>query len=288
MRTALKSRTLASDYVALASQCRTPNKLDALHIGFENLLAPAEFTYLADLARRQELPGASYPWLGKIADFSSGVFECPQRFGRSALSEHVLLYRDPETDPGQKSLLVAFCGNGRRLGMPTPVFLQCLDSSAWDVVLLRKGDKRRSYLAGLEGLSNSFSRVVRYVETATSADRYRRVISFGVSGGGYAAILAAMLMKAPRGIAIGGCAPASPLRFGLRWRLSICRATVTSGPEFDFVYAADNGRDQEAALSLRNSFGGTLRPVPEADEHNVLGTLLKRGQLPDFLAELLA
>jgi hypothetical protein len=283
----LESSTLTLEYLTLASQCRTQNQLNKLHIGLENLLAPSEFGYFADLARRQELPARSYPWLVRIASLSPGIFDAPQRFGRRALSENILLYQDTSRDAADKSLLVAFCGNGRRLGLPTSVFLQCLDSRGWDVVLVRKDNKYKSYLLGLEGLSSYFPGVIRYVRSATSARQYQRAITFGVSGGGYAAILAAILMKAARGVSICGSPPQSPLGFWSRWQLAVRQACAARGPQFDFVYGADHSYDREAALSLLNSFGGRLHPVADVDDHNALSALLKRGQLADFLNEML-
>jgi hypothetical protein len=282
----LESSTLASEYLTLASQCRTQNQFNKLHIGLENLLAPAEFGYFADLATRQGLPALSYPWLVRIADLSPGVFDSPQQFSRSILSKNVLLYRDASRDVAEKSLLVVFCGNGQSPGMPTSAFLQSLDSRAWDVALLRKGPQKRSYLEGLEGLSSHFPGVIRYVRSATSARQYQRAITFGVSGGGYAAILAAILMKAARGVSICGSPPQSPLGFWLRWQLAIRQASAGRGPEFDFVYGADYSYDREAAQSLLSSFGGRLRPVADVDDHNALSALLKRGQLADFLNEM--
>ena len=123
----LKSSTLASEYLTLASQCRTENQLNKLHINIERLFAPLEIGYIAELAKVQQLPPLSSRWLDKISSFSPGIFDSPQRFRRHSLSENVLLFQDTDQDAAEKSLLVAFCGNGHRLGMPISVFLQCLD-----------------------------------------------------------------------------------------------------------------------------------------------------------------
>jgi hypothetical protein len=49
----------------------------------------------------------------------------------------------------------------------------------------------------------------------------------------------------------------------------------------------DSELDHAAAVSLQNSFGGTLHPLPNLSDHNVLFALLTRGQLAGFLNEVL-
>jgi hypothetical protein len=296
----LKSSILVSQYFTLASQCRSQNQSNKLHIDLENLLAPGELIQIADLAKTQQLPPSSCRWLESIERFSPELFDSPQRYRRRALCEceHVLIYQDPDRDAASKSLLVAFAGNGRRLGMPTSVFLQCLDSAAWDVVLLRKGPQKKSYVQGLEGISTHFPGLIRYLQTAATPRQYRRVVTLGTSGGGYAAILAAVLMNTSRGISICGAPPKSPSGLSVQWKLAsfrvrrqlaICqRATGKPRQDLHFVYGADCAPDRESALSLLSSFDGMLRPAAEVGEHNLLGALLKRGQFTDFLNEMLA
>jgi hypothetical protein len=284
----LAASTSTSDYLALASQCRSRNQFNRLHIALENILAPVEFGYFADLAARQQLPAAGYPWLVRIADLCPDLFVSPQPFGRRVLSENVLLYQDPSREAADKRLLVAFAGDGRRLMMPVAVFLQCLDSRLWDVVLLRKGPEKKSYLAGVEGMSRNFPSVIRYVESMTSAWRYQSVVTLGTSGGGFAAILSAILMNATRGISICGCPRQRPPGFWLRLQLAVHRARAPHRPEFVFAYGADHDADHKAALALQSSFGGRLRPVTGVGGHNILGALLARGELGGFLEEILA
>ena len=46
--------------------------------------------------------------------------------------------------------------------------------------------------------------------------------------------------------------------------------------------------DQAAAVALQELFGDHLPSVPGLHKHSVLGTLLKRGQLEEFMDELLS
>src|SRR6478672_5183605 len=83
----LTSSTLATEYLTLASQCRTVNQFNKLHIRLEKFLAPAEIGYLAGLGDIQQLPSLTHEWLRKLASFSPGIIDSPQRFKRQPLSE---------------------------------------------------------------------------------------------------------------------------------------------------------------------------------------------------------
>jgi hypothetical protein len=94
----LTTSSQASDYLPLALQCRSKNQFNLLHIAFENILAPIEFTHFTDLVVSQELPQGTHDWLRKIYGLSPGLFDAPQGFRRQALAENVLLYREPDRD----------------------------------------------------------------------------------------------------------------------------------------------------------------------------------------------
>jgi hypothetical protein len=278
----------ASEYLPLALECRTQNQFNRLHIHLENILAPPEFVRLADLARREQLPEQSCNWLKKIAGLSPGLFDQPQAFSRRALSENVLFYQDREREAAGKSLLVGFAGDARRLMLPIAVFLQCFDAHAWDVVLLRKGPNKWPYSKGVEGVSRHLPAALNYVKTSIAAGQYRRIVTLGMSGGGFYAILAAILLDGARGVSIGGALPKTALGFRLRWQLAFHRAFAEREPEFKFVYSADHDRDRRAATAMQSAFGGIPCPVAGVADHNPLAPLLARGALAEFLNELLA
>jgi hypothetical protein len=284
----LTTSSQASDYLPLALQCRTKNQFNLLHIAFENILAPIEFTHFTDLVVSQELPQGTHDWLRKIYGLSPGLFDAPQGFRRQALAENVLLYREPDRDVSGKSLLIGFAGNARRLMMPISIFLQCLDSRVWDVVLLRKGADQATYFAGVEGVAGSLPALVQYVESAVPAKTYGRIVTYGTSGGGLAAILAAKLMDAARGVSVSGAPPQAPLDPWLEWQLALRRAYAARRPVLDYVYGADCEIDRNSALSLQHMFGGRLHPVAGIVDHYALKPMLKSGQFPAFLNELLA
>jgi hypothetical protein len=199
----LTTLSQASEYLPLALECRTQNQFNRLHIHLENILSPREFALLADLAKRQQFPERSRNWLEKIGGLSPSLFDSPQAYSRRALSENVLFYQDPERAPATKTLLVGFAGDARRLMLPIAVFLQCLDARAWDLVLLRKGPQKRPFSKGVEGVSRHLPSVLSYVNRLVAARRYRRIVTLGTSGGGFYAIVAAILLDGASGVSIG-------------------------------------------------------------------------------------
>ena len=275
------------DYAELASHCRTQNEFNRLHIELENVLTPLE---LADIAGQADIgahPRPTHAWIEKIRKWTPQLFDTPQRYRRQKVSEHVILYQDPERPMRDKGLLLAFSGNARRLMVPVSVFLQFVDSCSWDVVVLRK-DQRNSYLSGL-GASADFPGLVEYVQAAVGTKAYQRVITLGTSAGGFFAAWAAVLMDAYRGISAGGGLP-STLPSLVQADKSLIRTRPATPREADlcFIYGRDHDRDHRSALLLLDLFGGRLLPIPDVQVHGVLGALLKRCELAAFMNEMLA
>jgi hypothetical protein len=266
------------DYLKLASRCETQNLFNRLHIELENICAPLELVGIAKLPK-SDLPPPTRKWLRQLKKWEPDLFDAPQRYERRVFSWPMVLYQNPEHDVREKGLLVAFSCNARRLMMPIWLFLQFVDSSRWDVVVLKKSG--HSYLTGMEGISTDFPGLVAHVEAAIRPTQYRRVITLGTSGGGFAAIWAALLMGADRGISVCGCPPIS---------LPPSMEDPRAPHEVDlwFVYGGAQEQDHRSALALLDLFGGRLRPVPGVDKHTLFGPLLRRDQFGEFLNEMLA
>jgi hypothetical protein len=275
------------DYAALASRCRTNNEFRRLHIDLENTLAPAELSVIKTFVDTQGPDAQGRAWLGALQKLSPSLLEKPQAYQRHVIAARATLYREPGSDIGKKGLLVAFTGVARRLMLPVCVVLQLIDSRRWDVVVLRKYGSK-SFLSGLEDVPGDFAGLIRHLQRALRASRYRRRITLGTSGGGSAAIMAALLMGADRGLSI--CGSESKTRAGnwLRWRLRIGRVAASAfGRELWYVYGSDFAQDVQSAHLLRTLYGGELHPIPGADVHNVFSWLLERGRLAAYLEDLI-
>jgi hypothetical protein len=277
----------SSDYATLASRCRTNNEFRRLHIDLENTLAPAEFGEIKKFIDTRGQNAQGRAWMAALQELSPDLFEAPQAYQRHALASRATLYQNPASDVANKGLLVAFTGDARRLMLPVCVVLQLIDSRHWDVVVLRKYGSK-SFLSESEDVEGKFPGLIRYVQCAISASRYLRTITLGTSGGGSAAIMAALLMGADRGLSICGSVSKTRPDFWLRWRFRMGRVMAAAfGRELWYVYGSDRPQDVDTARALRDQFGGELHPIPGADEHNVFLWLLERGRLAKFLEGLI-
>ena len=194
------------DYLQRASRCKTKTNLTNCTFGLR------ESSHLASLRASEtgqafQLPRAK-PIMAEENSKAGSQGSLSLRKATSALNlptcDSLRSARSRD-----KGLLVAFTGNARRLMMPIPVFLQFVDAQLWDVLLLKKC-ARNSYLLGIEGISTDFRGLIDYIETTTSAMQHRSVITLGASGGGFAAIWAAVLMRATRGICVRKSASSLP------------------------------------------------------------------------------
>ena len=263
------------DYADLARQCRTRNQFNRLHIDLERLLTPEEIFALGRLALATALPKPTQAWLKDLRGLSPEMFVAPTLFSRLEISETVSLYRDGTLSRSEKSLLVAFTGNYRRLMMPIAVFLQSLDSRSWDVILLRQDGERPYFPAAGPDPADLMSAMLSAGPDFRRSD-YRRLVTIGTSGGGFPAIVAAVAIGASRGISVSGRMPRErPL------------LSAEAPRDLVFVYGESHPVDRDQALSMQSLFTGRLRPVPGVAEHNVLYSLLRQGELAPFLVEVL-
>ena len=142
--------------------CQTQNQFNRVHIDLENILAPLELANLARFAVTRDLPEQTRDWLRKLETQVPEIFELSQQFGRRTVGP-LTLYQNANRDVSNKGLLVAFCGNARRLMLPVSVFLQFVDSHSWDIAVLKKDfgqflfgrTGRCSGSSGLDGLHPS-------------------------------------------------------------------------------------------------------------------------------------
>lgn len=269
------------DYLKLASRCGTQNSFNRLHIELENVCTPVELASVASLARHRRFPQQGRNWLEKLHRWKPELFDAPHPYQRRAFGRWIFLYQDPRSEPRNKGLLIAFTGNARRLLMPISVFLQFVDPVQWDVLVLTKNEDS-SFLEGLEEISGDFPGLIEHVERTFSPTQYRRVITLGTSSGGFPAIWAALLVDAKRGISVGGFPP-DPVPSGAARNKAAARS-----PDLCYVYGGDFLHDYHSALVLQNLCGGRLLAVRDVGKHNVLGVLMKRGQLAEFLDQILS
>jgi hypothetical protein len=267
------------DYLELSSSCRTQNEFNRLHIGLENICTPLEIAGFAKLAKSRASLEATRSWLQKHEKRTPELFQTPQQYGRHVISQYMIVYESRENEKHKKDLLIAFTGNARRLMMPISVFLQFLDSRSWDVVVLKKCP-RNSYLLGLEAIADDFLGLTKSLERKLSPRQYRRTLTLGVSGGGFAAALAAIMIGAARGICVSGGVPRSGVT---DWNPDV----KDHGVDLRFVFAEQNPKDKDLAIAAAEFLGGRPHPIAGVRSHSVLAQLLEEKQLAKFLHEML-
>ncbi len=269
------------DYLAKARRCRTENQFNRLHIELDATLAPSEIAAIREVSKGQDFPEAGRAWLGVLEAHSPALSSAPEPFSRIELHPNVLLYRGASPERRTR-LLLAFTGVARRLMIPTSAFLQSLDAGLWDVCLVRH---RGSFLDGAEGVAEDLDGLLAFLKRRIGFRRYRAVSVFGVSSGGGPAAVAALRIGARRGMSMCGASGERLLQASVRpyfWP-----ALRRRRPELRFVHGAGNVIDRDAAAAMAGAWGGTMLAVDGVKSHNVMGSLMKRGLLKDFLAETL-
>lgn len=201
---------------------------------------------------------------------------------RERLSESAFLYAAHGTS-ADKSLVVGFGGNYLRLMVPTYCILTGLDPWQHDLLLLAD-DRRTLFLQGVAGMADTLADLCDRVADLATARGYRRVVTLGTSGGGPAAIYAAIRAGWAKAVAVG---PGSPARHPDMARAIDSVAPLHDARTTDIVIATSaNARDVDAANQFRSLLrGARLKRDDRFSGHNLLHDLHHRGELRAFLAE---
>jgi hypothetical protein len=249
----------------------------------EHFATPGEFmgerdaaVAMGDQARLAQLDGS-------LTGIDLAKFAQLQPFRRVEVASGATLYRGPGA---RRRLLIAFGGRGDRIGPPTPVFLQCIDATRWDVLLLRDPHLCHFRL-GVAGVGKTFAAIMPWL--APKAARYHHVATLGYSAGGLAAIWAGLALGVDRAICVSGQRPQDVNRLFGRGEVptpftSTCACLDgTVRRPFAFVHAAHHVQDTDFAQSLAGLTGGMAIAAPGYNMHPLLGYLWMRGHLQGFL-----
>lgn len=284
-------------YVAEIMRRRTANLINQLHIALENMLAPGEVCALVDESRERgtNLPAPAAHWLGRMDTLLRGGGQAVQPYDRRTINKSAAVYAAPgtEAERSDRTVVIAFTGDAHRLMLPIALFLQQCPADRYEVLLLN--DLRRSlYLRGIEGFGSDFPETLERIRTLVPAPSNGRIVSFGTSAGGLAAIWAAIGLGLARAVSVGGV---TPDEIGERVQTQglsasgfdeAIRGNAGRLPEVLLVAGEQNERDGRKALSMAGRVPATLISVPDCANHNVLHVLWSRGELGPFLERVLA
>ena len=236
------------------------------------------------------LPPPERRWLAGLYRHLSIEGDEIRRFDRFVAHDDVVLYRVADAPPSS-TVLIAFTGLVERMMLETPAFLQHLPEDT-DVILLRDTLQSR-YLKGIPRIADDLPSVIAQIGAAVRPD-YARIQTIGASMGGAAALHAAVLLGAERGVSVGGSpvgpvgvigtSPASP-----EDHMEPSGAPGTNGrPLLICVFAAENDKDRagaagfDAVLPIDAHLG-----VAGVERHAVLDEVRKFGGLRELLTLLL-
>ncbi len=275
-------------YEKRIARCRTENESNRLHTVMENYLTPVEVrrfeTALAGLP--DDAPGRL--WIGRLIEYMPLNKIRPVEFDRRSFGKSISLFTSDAVPAAGKTLIIGFTGHFHRLMAPTMCWLDCLNPEKYDLLVLRDF-KRMHYTHGIPGLGDNYFEALSNLSRVVDQMAYRNVFVLGTSGGGMAALLAAILLKASRGIAFGSSSfeqlVAKMREIGLDPAPfeALFASRPHPFPELILGYGANFPRDANAAQAIHRRLPTQLHPTQDCATHSLVGWHLRRRLLPQFL-----
>ena len=283
-------------YSRLAERTRSQNLRNRVHIELENRITPLEW---AELQRHSETLRADDAFLASWLQIHSPMMGLSGKsrtepFERRRLAPGVVLYAKGQTaDARKRSLVVCFTGRARRMMMPMPVFLQYLDASAADVVIV-SCPRDGLYSNGLPGLALDVPSLLEQVALIADAGRYARVVTMGTSAGASPSLLFGLRHGCEAVLAVGiGAADEPSGRSPSRSLEALARqfsGLSPRRPRVFLVHGADDSRDAETAEAWASLVHALRLPVSSASGkvgHNALWPIAQAGRLSAILGATL-
>ncbi len=286
---------MLESYLESVGRCTTINEFNRLHVGLENRLGPLEVAQLITRARNEvaTLPEASVYWLGRMGSLMVESGLPLQGYVRQELGKGAVLHAVPAPAEvrRQRTLVIAYTGRSKRLMLPLSVFLQHCDGERYEfLVLIDKTN--RSYMRGIQGLADDMPGLIARIGGMIASPGHRRIVAFGTSGGGFAALWTAIALGLARGVSIGGPSPehvnargAGEIDFGPFTQAVAERAGRL--PELLYVFGEFNERDRAKQRAHAPFVPITPIELPGIASHGVLFELVKRRELTAMLERLL-
>lgn len=283
-------------YLDEISVCTTLNQFNRVHVRIETYASPEEVAAIIDgvKARRIELIVNLQRWHAIMEDALRGHGRKVQPYVRATLAPGAAMFSAPGTpeEIARRTLVIAFTGNADRLMMPLAMFLQHCPADANDVLVLYDRS-RRFFLAGVDGFATDLPDSVDEIRRRIDLSRYRHCVAFGCSGGGLAAVWAAVELGLPRAVSIGGATPHETAQSAHAHNLdtsgfrTAIRERGERLPEVLYVAGEGASRDRAKGLAMREYLPTRQLIVPGCAEHNTLFHLRRQGSLDRFLEVLL-
>jgi hypothetical protein len=205
---------------------------------------------------------------------------------------------------GSDAVLLCFCGNANRMGLPLPLMHRWLGELPCSLVYLRD-TSGRSYLDGTPSAGRDWQALLDSLRATIADLGAGRVFCFGVSSGSLPALRCGLALGAESVVAFGGPLVMSP-SFNKDLRkltifdrigddapaeitdISISYMDAPAAPRALLVYGADNWDDRIHAMHVGRAPSVELFPVEDCDQHPPVFELVCRGQFEQFLEWIFA
>ncbi len=281
--------------------CRTVAHLNKALGSLENRITPLELAALSVGHQRGKLfpegtPGkyerALSEWLNQLERNMerSGKVE-PEPFVSSRLAPAAAYYRGPG-ERKNKTLLICFAiSGGRYLFIPNCVLLQHIDARKYDILIL-SDPWDTAFRGGVPQMGTNVTEVVHWIAGLELLSNYARLRTMGCSAGGYPAMLVGRRVGAELAVSIAGRIPHK------RYVGQIARMAFNSWVSYRgnkssralVVYCKAKRRDKSFARLIGRVAGAQRLSVEMPGRelgHDMLGPLLKHGDLANFLERTL-
>jgi len=206
------------------------------------------------------------------------------------------------TRPGADTVVLLFCGGGTyRLGMPLNAFHRWAGQMPAHLIYLRDFSDE-FFLDGVGTIGGGLGRTLEFLRQTVTELGARRILCYGFSVGGFAALHYGLLLHAAQVLALGAPVDLQPgANLFLRWarvarrlhkkhpglRLNMVHEyrTAPTPPRVCLIYGEDNWDDRLHAERMRDCAFAKLRPVAQFAGHNPVIELIRRGEFQSVLQE---
>lgn len=138
----------------------------------------------------------SYSSYERKDDFSNtqilGDIDYSDKYKNNLWTDHDDYYFE---NNNSETLLLSFAGMGWKDSLPTFIFYNFLKEYKTIDKLFLRDVTCRYYITGLRNTTQNFKSTIDFLDTFIKTGKYKKVIAFGCSAGGYAAILYGTILK---------------------------------------------------------------------------------------------
>jgi hypothetical protein len=275
--------------IAAFQACRTPRDFKRCQLSVERQAGPLEFAALHE--RAALLPEAAQNWIADVWRLMFHENQRLQEFRRQPMGTYLTLFSGTRAAIPAKQLVVAFPGHQGRLGLPNCATLQYFADDRYDV-MMPDVPLHSFFMNGVPGYANTLPALLDRLTVDLRLGRYSGVRTVGNSGGGAAAIRAAVALNATRGVAVDPVLPIEKTG-GAPVTAETVAEMLTPWSGVDpqrtkLIAACAAAHPRDRAHSEYLARGGMVEVLiyEGMDDHNLLFAFLRQGRLRRFMDEV--